>query len=144
MRALRPTLAVIVAASLAGCALKSPPEHAELAKESLPNLKVPDGWAAQSGPPDAVGDRWLAGFNDPQLDALVKEALAYNPDLRVAAARVEQAAGYVSVAGATLYPQVNLLARGGGKMSGDSTGLQGVGVFTPAYVTDFIDKVLFS
>lgn len=129
MRALRPILAMIVAVSLAGCALKSPPEHAELAKEALPNLKVPDGWAAQSGPSSAVGDRWLADFNDPQLDALVKEALAYNPDLRVAAARVEQAAGYVKVAGATLYPQVNLLARGGGKMSGDSSGLQGVGVF---------------
>ena len=50
----------------------------------------------------AVGDRWLATFNDPQLDALVQEALAYNPDLQVAAARVEQAAAYVKVAGATL------------------------------------------
>ena len=55
-------------------------------------------------------------FSDPQLDALVREALANNPDLRVAAARVEQAAGYVKVAGATLYPQVNALARGGGAL----------------------------
>ena len=53
----------------------------------------------------------------------------YNPDLRVAAARVEQAAGYVKVAGATLYPQVNALARGGGALSGDSSGLEGVGIF---------------
>ena len=28
-----------------------------------------------------------------------------------------------------LWPQVNLLARGGGEMSGDSSGLQGVGLF---------------
>jgi outer membrane protein, multidrug efflux system len=129
MRAILSTLAVAVATSVVGCALQSPPERGEIEKQALPNLAVPDRWAASGGASGAVGDRWLAGFDDPQLDALVKEALAYNPDLQVAAARVEQAAGYVTVAGATLYPQVNLLARGGGKMSGDSTGLQGVGVF---------------
>lgn len=129
MRAFRGILAVIVAAGFAGCALKSPPERAEIAKDALPNLQAPAAWAAEGGAAAAVGDRWLASFNDPQLEALVEEALAYNPDLRIAAARVEQAAGYVQVAGATLYPQLNLLARGGGKMSGDSSGLQGVGVF---------------
>src|SRR5215510_1126899 len=129
MRALRPILSVAVAAALAGCALKSPPERGELAEQALPNLKVPSGWTAQPAATGVVGDRWLASFNDPQLDVLVQEALAYNPDLQVAAARVEQAAAYVKLASATLYPQVNLLARGGGKMSGDSTGLQGVGVF---------------
>jgi len=129
MRALRSILSVAAAAALAGCALKSPPQREELAQQSLPNLKVPAGWAAQREAPGAVGERWLATFNDPQLDALVQEALAYNPDLQVAAARVEQAAAYVKLAGATLYPQVSLLARGGGKMGGDSSGLQGVGVF---------------
>ena len=129
MRGFRGILAVAVAAGLAGCALKSPPERAEIAQDALPNVKVPAAWAAPGGAAAAVGERWLASFNDPQLDALVQEALAYNPDLRIAAARVEQAAGYVRVAGATLYPQVSVLARGGGKMSGDSSGLQGVGVF---------------
>jgi NodT family efflux transporter outer membrane factor (OMF) lipoprotein len=129
MRALRPILAVVVAVSLAGCALKSPPGRDELASQALPNVEMPSGWAALGGPTSAVGDRWLASFNNPQLDALVQEALAYNPDLRVAAARVEQAAAYVRLAGAKLYPEVTLLARGGGKLSGDSTGLEGVGVF---------------
>jgi NodT family efflux transporter outer membrane factor (OMF) lipoprotein len=72
---------------------------------------------------------WLAGFKDPRLEALVRDAILYSPDLQVAAARMEQAAGYVRLAGATLYPQVNLLARGGGALSGDSSGLEGVGVF---------------
>ena len=129
MRALRTILSVAVAASLAGCALQAPPARDDIAGQALPNFKVPPAWAAQGAPSAAVGDRWLATFNDPQLDALVQEALAYNPDLQVAAARVEQAAAYVKVAGATLYPQVNVLARGGGKMSGDSSGLQGVGLF---------------
>jgi NodT family efflux transporter outer membrane factor (OMF) lipoprotein len=126
---MRALCSILAAAVLAGCALQSPPARDELAREALPNFKVPAGWAAHSAGSGAVGDRWLASFKDPELDALVQEALAYNPDLRVAAARVEQAMAYVKVAGATLYPQVNLLARGGGKMSGDSSGLEGVGVF---------------
>jgi NodT family efflux transporter outer membrane factor (OMF) lipoprotein len=124
-------LALAVVA-LAGCALKKPPERAEVAKQALPNVAVPPAWTAQAGSaatPGTIGDGWLAGFKDPQLDALVQEALKYNPDLQVAAARVEQAASLVKVAGATLLPQVNALARGGGALSGDSSGLEGVGIF---------------
>jgi len=124
MRVLYP----IVALTLAGCALKAPPARDDLAREALSNLKVPEAWA-QPTAGGAVTDSWLASFNDPQLDALVREALAHNPDLRVAAARVEQAAGYVKRAGATLYPQVSALARGGGALSGDSSGLEGAGLF---------------
>jgi NodT family efflux transporter outer membrane factor (OMF) lipoprotein len=120
---------VLIAAALAGCALNAPPERAELAKQALPNLHVPPAWTAQSGAVGPIVETWLAGFNDPQLDALVREALANNPDLQVAAARVEQAAAFVKVAGATLRPQVNALARGGGALSGDSSGLEGAGLF---------------
>jgi NodT family efflux transporter outer membrane factor (OMF) lipoprotein len=128
MRAPRLALAATLVA-LAGCALKSPPERAELAKQSLPNLQVPPAWTAQGGAAGAVAGSWLTAFRDPQLDTLVGEALANNPDLQVAAARVEQAASFVKVAGATLYPQVNALARGGGALSGDSSGLEGAGIF---------------
>jgi NodT family efflux transporter outer membrane factor (OMF) lipoprotein len=117
---------------LGGCALKKPPERAELTKQALPNLQAPAAWTAPGGAPgnaSPVASAWLATFNDPQLDSLVEEALRYNPDLQVAAARVEQAASYVKVAGATLLPQVNALARGGGALSGDSSGLEGVGIF---------------
>src|SRR6185369_7491244 len=116
-----------------GCALLPPPDSAETRRDALPNFLLPGQWFSKRVPPvaapDVVGDGWLATFNDPQLDALVREALAHNPDLRVAAARVEQAAGYAKLAGATLYPQVNIMARGGGKTSSDGSGLQGVGIF---------------
>ncbi len=126
---IRNALTIMLAAGLAACALKSPPEHAELRGEALPNLAVPEQWAAKGGAAGAVAGGWLATFGDGQLDALVREAIANNPDLRVAAARVEQAAAYTRLAGAALYPQVNIMARGGGKMSGDSSGLEGAGVF---------------
>lgn len=129
MPALRPLLALPIAAFVGGCALNSPPQGDELARAAAPNRAIPERWAAQGAAAGNVGDRWLASFADPRLDALVQEALSYNYDLRVAAARVEQSAAFQKVAGATLYPQVNLLARGGGKLSGDSSGLQGVGVF---------------
>ena len=45
------------------------------------------------------------------------------------AGRIEQAAAYAKLAGATLYPAVDLLAHGGGKMGGDSSGLSGFGIF---------------
>jgi len=74
-----------------------------------------------------VRDDWIATFGDAQLDALVREALAYNADLALAAARVEQSAAYAKLAGAAIYPAVNLMARGGTKDGGD--GLSGGGLF---------------
>ena len=126
---LKNVLIASLIAALAGCALKAPPESGEIRQQALPNLAVPAQWVEKGGVAEAVASGWLATFADPKLDALVREAIANNPDLRSAAARVEQAAGYAKSAGATLYPQVNLLARGGGAMSGDSSGLEGVGIF---------------
>jgi NodT family efflux transporter outer membrane factor (OMF) lipoprotein len=123
-------IAVVLAAVLAsGCELLPPPARDWLREQALPNVKPPPGWVAKGGANGAVADGWLAAFSDPRLEALVREALEFNPDLRVAAARVDQAAAYAKLAGAKLYPQVNLLARGGGKQSGDGSGLEGVGVF---------------
>jgi NodT family efflux transporter outer membrane factor (OMF) lipoprotein len=121
--------ALVAAALAAGCALLTPPGKDEMRAEALPNLKAPAGWAAKGGADGAVASGWLAAFDDRRLEALVREAIEYNPDLRVAAARIEQAAAYAKLAGAKLYPQVNLMARGGGKLSGDSSGLEGVGIF---------------
>lgn len=114
-------------AALAGCALKTPPPREDVVKQSLPIFDVKKTWAETAGASGPVADRWLSSFNDPQLDTLVQEALVFNPDLMVTAARVEQAAGYVRLSGATLYPQVNLLATG--SLGQDSSGVQGVGVF---------------
>jgi NodT family efflux transporter outer membrane factor (OMF) lipoprotein len=111
-----------------GCALKDPPTASELREQSLSNASLPQQWASGGAPTGAVRDGWLASFNDPALEALVAEALAHNADLRLAAARVEQAAGYARVAGAAIYPAVNLLARGGGPLSGDGSGLEGAGL----------------
>ncbi len=125
---LRRLSACALASLLGACALAPAPEREALVKEALPQTSVPPRYASPGGASGAVGNEWLATFHDPELDALVREAMAYNADLRVAQARVEQAAAYLKASGASLYPQVNILARGGGKMS-DSSGLSGVGLF---------------
>jgi NodT family efflux transporter outer membrane factor (OMF) lipoprotein len=125
---MRSYLASSVVVLLGACALAPPPDREAVRKEALPNTTVPASYATPGATSGPVQQKWLAGFHDPELEALVREAIAYNADLRVAQARVEQAAAYVKASGGTLYPQVNLMARGGGKMS-DSSGLSGVGFF---------------
>src|SRR5262252_1511293 len=122
-------LPLVALLTLGACALKDMPPREDIAKEAMPNLGAPPQWVAPAAATGAVSDNWLASFNEPQLDALVKEAIAYNADLRIAAARVDAAAAYLAGAKSPMWPQVNLLARGGGKMSGDSSGLSGVGLF---------------
>lgn len=117
--------AAVVLLTSAGCRLKNPPDAAAIKAEALPTVQVPGQWTAPGAGPGTVADNWLGSFADEQLTAAVAEAIAHNADLRVAAARVEQAQLYAKLAGAKLYPSADILARGGGKMSGDSSGLQG-------------------
>jgi len=56
-------------------------------------------------------EAWWESFGDAQLTQLVVAALAEQPSLRVAAARVRQADALASVAGAPLSPQGNLNGR---------------------------------
>jgi NodT family efflux transporter outer membrane factor (OMF) lipoprotein len=128
MRHHRRTLCALAALALAGCALTDAPPREEIVKEGMPNLVAPPQWAA-GATTGSVNDNWLVSLNEPRLDALVREALAYNADLRIAAARVDAAAAYLAGAKSPAWPQVNLVARGGGKMSGDSSGLSGIGLF---------------
>ena len=120
---------LLVALVLGGCALQAPPEREELRKQALPDYPVPAAYQAGGPAAGDVAGSWLASFRDPALVEMVNEALVANPDLRVAAARVEQAAAAARLAGATLWPQVNAMARGGGTLSGDSSGLEGGGIF---------------
>ncbi|MBL8224140.1 MAG: efflux transporter outer membrane subunit [Chromatiales bacterium] len=114
---------------LAGCATKPPPTAAELqaADPVLSAAGLDRTWRSPGAAPGAPVDNWLATFEDPQLLALVDEALARNPDLRVAGTRVEQAAAYVDLARAQLKPWVRLLGTGGVNASGGdfSSALEG-------------------
>lgn len=110
---------LIGAALLAGCATKSEPTRDEIIAQSsaLSRLDLNSAWraGADSG---SVADNWLATFDDAELNALIIEAMANNPDLQVTATRVEIASQFVVAAKAALGPAVNLFGSGGAKMGG--------------------------
>jgi NodT family efflux transporter outer membrane factor (OMF) lipoprotein len=111
-----------------GCATKSPPKSAEIREQGLTNVTLPSAWKA-GGEGGNIADNWLTTFGDEQLDALVREAITNNPDLRITATRVEQAAHYVQLARAALRPSVGVVGTGGIKAGGGSDvsgALQGI------------------
>lgn len=122
MSARHTTLAVAVTVVLGGCAILSPPDSAQIRADALYGTELSAHWTADTPPSGEVGDNWLATFDDPQLDQLVSEALRRNPDLRAAAARVEQSAAYAEIAQAQLLPSLSLFGTGGVKNSGGDMG----------------------
>jgi outer membrane protein, multidrug efflux system len=111
-------LAAALAASAAGCALQQPPTRADLKRDTLAHTAVPPAWKAGGDSAAPLSAAWLTSFDDPMLSTLVSEALAYNADLRIAAARVEQAAGMLQVASSPLLPTLGIAGTYSGKSGG--------------------------
>lgn len=131
----------LACAALAGCALAPAPKVEDVRAQSMANARLPAQWSVGPVQGADVESGWIRTFDDAALEALVAEAIAYNPDLAIAAARVEASEAAARAAGAALYPQVNLGARGGGKMGGDGSGVQGVGLFA-SWELDLWGRVL--
>lgn len=90
----------------AGCAVG--PDYHRPATE-LPPAWQPDAPWHEAAPNDgALKGEWWKLFQDDTLNPLVERALAGNQNLRVAAARLDQARDQVSVAASDLYPWVGL------------------------------------
>src|SRR5205809_392558 len=122
VNALRSTLLLTSVSSLVlgGCALKNPPFGADIMPESA-RAQIPGHWAGphRSG---AVVPNWILAFHDPELTALVVDAVERNPDLKAAAARVEASRAAVRIAASSLYPRIAMKGLGerqGQRLSGD-------------------------
>jgi NodT family efflux transporter outer membrane factor (OMF) lipoprotein len=136
-------LAMLVALMSTGCPLKAPPTTEDVQKEAIVNVDSTRQWSAPAPTTGPVADDWIATFQDAQLDTLVGEAIAGNPDLRISAARVEQAAGYAKKAGAALLPAVDILARGSTKLGQDlGTGLSG-GILSAVWELDLWGRIRY-
>ena len=79
----------------------------------------PDQLATQKSIPNQQGNwpttDWVKQFGDPQLAFLIDEALANNPNIQIAQARIMQAQALVSTKSAAFLPTMNLnsqVARG--------------------------------
>ncbi len=102
-------LALSVTLIVASCAVKKPPETQEILEKALP--ETTDISAEFSGDEvvdsGAVDNGWIQTFGDPELEALVDEAIRNNRDLELAAARVDASAAQLRAADAALRPTVS-------------------------------------
>jgi multidrug efflux system outer membrane protein len=77
-----------------------------------PTVAVPDtyrGYAPDAGPQSAASfgdEKWWNVFQAPQLQALIREALSQNYDVRIAAARVLQAQALLGITRADQFPTI--------------------------------------
>ncbi len=76
-----------------------------------PDLKTPAGYksamAGESAQP-ALEQNWWRLFNDPELDALMEEALAANQNLKAAVARVAQSRASAQSVRSSFFPVVTM------------------------------------
>lgn len=84
---------------LAACSLAPP--HVR------PPLPVPQQYPDPAPGTTAASIGWQDFFRDPELRRLIGRALENNRDIRIAAARVQEARGAWRIQGAALYPQLD-------------------------------------
>jgi multidrug efflux system outer membrane protein len=91
--------AAAAVATLAACAVG--PDYRR------PAVAAPEVWRIDAAQSETIANtRWWEQFGDPVLNQLIDEALRANPDLRVAAARVDQFIGALTTTRSQFYPQI--------------------------------------
>ena len=93
---------------LSACAPATPPLKKPLA---LSQLQLPQDLLGSAPNPSSRPAEWWQTLAGPALTPLLQRALAHNPSLAEAEARVRAAAGAVQEAGAALEPQLSAQGR---------------------------------
>lgn len=108
-------------AALAGCAAVPDmgPRPELRAAGTLGSVTV----TADSPPASWPGDTWWQAYGDPQLSALIEEALTGSPTLAVAEARARKAAAYAQSADAALLPNLSANASASGLKQSYNNGI---------------------
>lgn len=109
---------LLVSAILTGCVSSPKPQLGKLEAE------VPTAWSAQADSQDEFEpSAWLRDFQDPNLEAIISEAMEYNFDLKRAAARLDAALATRRFNRSELYPSLNLSGSGDeSRRNPDATG----------------------
>lgn len=85
---------------LAGCIVMGP-------NYQRPQVSMPDQWPGiDQG--ESIREKWWEAYQDPVLNRLVEEALHNNRDIKIAAARLEEARTVLGLAQASRLPQAAL------------------------------------
>lgn len=78
-----------------------------------PDIKTPEAFLnSEKGAHETANMEWWSKCNDPVLNALIKEALANNKNILIAAANVEQASAVLMQIESPFFPQIGYSASG--------------------------------
>jgi len=121
-------LPVLAALALASCAT---PREAD--------VSLPAGYEAPAGPPaDAIAlDTWWTAYGDPELTALIEQALTRNPDIRTARSRLDEVRAQRTSAILQYLPQGDATARG---RRTDTKQIGGTAANIPGFSTEGVSK----
>jgi NodT family efflux transporter outer membrane factor (OMF) lipoprotein len=114
-RILAAAVGLCLAPTLAGCLLTERPELA---------LEIPESYKAAPGTPTNAPPKldWWRSFRSKELTSLMEEAQAANFDVAAAIARIIQADAASKIAGAPLFPNVDLNASATRTRTSQATG----------------------
>ncbi len=102
---------VALLATAAGCAVG--PDYRRPAADTPPAWQPDAPWRAAVPGDAALKGNWWELFQDATLNPLVEQALTANQNLKVSAARLDQARSEVTVARSYLFPTIGLQASAG-------------------------------
>lgn len=102
-----------LATGLAGCNVG--PKYTRPTYPAPPAFRGADDQAVSSNGQGSLGDeKWTSVFQEPELQNLIRTALANNYDLQVAAARVMEQEAQVRITRAQQFPQITAGGSGAG------------------------------
>jgi NodT family efflux transporter outer membrane factor (OMF) lipoprotein len=109
-------------------------------------LPPPSQWRREEGTIKPISDGWWRAFGDPALDRLVAQALAGNEDLKIAAARIEEARAQLRLTDARRLPTLGLGLSGASSRSVNAFGIgvdqeQGQAAVSSAYEVDLFGRL---
>lgn len=102
----RNTLIAIISILVFSCA-SAPPK-----KDIKTGVDLPQRWKLDLPAEAAIDSAWWNEFNDPKLNEILEHAFGQNFNLAIAAANLQTAAAQAKIAGAPLFPQVELSTNG--------------------------------
>jgi multidrug efflux system outer membrane protein len=134
-RLINATASLALAATLlAGCNVG--PKYTRPQVPAPPAFRGADDAAISSAPADSIGDQqWSAIFKQPELQALITEALKNNFDLRIAAERVLEQQQQVKITRSQMFPQISAGGTGAGADIPSST--TGINIDSPLAIGSF-------
>ena len=99
-------MSLVLVGALTGCVSAGPRAPVPAGAAITPPADWRMAATGRTTPVATIDAEWWTGFGDPALTALVTRALANNPDVAIAAARIDEARATEALSRAQLLPQI--------------------------------------